>query len=126
MTIQPKPIKIMRNLTVIVFIFVSCVCANVSFAQTASSDSLKQYVGSYKMKGESPFAIYAVTFADGSILGEADSYGANKLVKKDGADKFQSTSSYGSIITFTRNADKKVNGLKMEIQGTEILADKQE
>lgn len=126
MTIQPKPIKIMRNLTVIVFIFVSCVCANVSFAQTASSDSLKQYVGSYKMKGESPFAIYAVTFADGSILGEADSYGANKLVKKDGADKFQSTSSYGSIITFTRNADKKVNGLKMEIQGTEIFADKQE
>jgi hypothetical protein len=116
----------MRNLSVIAFVFVSCVCSNVSFAQAASSDSLKQYVGSYKMKGDSPFAIYAITFADGSIFGEADSYGANKLVKKDGADKFQSTSSYGSIITFIRNADKKVIGLKMEIQGSEIFADKQE
>jgi hypothetical protein len=126
MQFNQKPIQIMRNLTVIVFLFLSCICANVSFAQTASSDSLKQYVGSYKMKGESPFAIYAVTFAEGSILGEADSYGANKLIKKDGADKFQSTSSYGSIITFTRNTDKKVTGLKMEIQGSEIFADKQE
>lgn len=109
----------------ILLLFISCFCANISFAQTASSDSLKQYVGTYKMKDGSPFESYKITFADGSILGEADSYGANKLVKKEGIDKYQSTSSYGSIITFTRNADKKVIGLKMEIQGSEIFADKQ-
>jgi hypothetical protein len=109
----------------ILLLFITCFCANISFAQTASSDSLKQYVGTYKMKGDAPFQLYAITFTDGSISGEADSYGANKLVKQVGIDKFQSTSSYGSIITFTRNADKKVTGLKIEIQGSEILADKQ-
>ena len=109
----------------ITFFFISCFYANVSFAQTATADSLKQYVGAYKMKGDAPFQMYTISFADGSISGEADSYGANKLVKKEGIDKFQSTSSYGSIIIFTRNADKKVTGFKMEIQGTEILADKQ-
>lgn len=106
-------------------LLISCFCANITFAQTAATDSLKQYVGTYKMKGDAPFESYKITFADGSISGEADSYGANKLVKKEGVDKFQSTSSYGSIITFTRNADKKVTGLKMEIQGTEIFAEKQ-
>ena len=106
-------------------LFISCFCANIAFSQTASSDSLKQYVGTYKMKGDAPFQSYTITFADGSISGEADSYGANKLVKQAGIDKFQSTSSYGSIITFIRNADKKVISLKMEIQGTEILAEKQ-
>ncbi|WP_394993533.1 DUF3471 domain-containing protein [Emticicia sp.] len=109
----------------IVLLFISCFCANITFAQTASSDSLKQYVGTYKMKGDSPFQSYNITFADGSISGEADSYGANKLVIQAGTDKFQSTSSYGSIITFTRNTDKKVIGLKMLIEGSEILADKQ-
>lgn len=123
MTNQPKPIKNMKKL--IFALFISCFCANIALAQTAPADSLKEYVGTYKMKGDAPFQSYTITFADGSISGEADSYGANKLVKKEGVDKFQSTSSYGSIITFTRNADKKVTGLKMEIQGSEILADKQ-
>ena len=109
----------------IAFLFISCFCANISFAQTAVADSLKQYVGTYKMKGDAPFQTYTISFADGSISGEADSYGGNKLIKKEGSDKFQSTSSYGSIITFTRNADKKVTGFKMEIQGSAILADKQ-
>ena len=109
----------------IVLIFMSCFCANIAFAQTAQTDSLKQYVGNYKMKGDAPFQSYSITFSENAISGEADSYGANKLVKQAGVDKFQSTSSYGSIITFVRNADKKVVGLKMEIQGSEILADKE-
>ncbi len=123
MKIQPKPILNMKKL--IALLFISCFCANIAFAQTTSADSLKQYVGTYKMKDGSPIENYKITFSDGSISGEADSYGANKLVKQAGIDKFQSTSSYGSIITFIRNADKKVTGLKMEIQGTAILADKQ-
>jgi hypothetical protein len=109
----------------IALLFIACFCVNTAFAQTTSADSLKQYVGTYKMKDGSPFETYKISFSDGSISGEADSYGANKLVKQSGIDKFQSTSSYGSIITFIRNADKKVTGLKMEIQGTAIMADKQ-
>ena len=110
---------------IIIVLFISCFYASISFAQTSSTDSLKQYVGTYKMKGDAPFQSYKITFADGSISGEADSYGANKLVKLAGTDKFQSTSSYASIFTFVRNADKKVTGFKMEIQGTEIFADKE-
>lgn len=107
------------------FFIITFFVANFSFAQTAPSDSLKQYVGTYKMKGDSPFVSYYITFAEGSILGEADNYGANKLVKQAGVDKFQSTSSYGSIITFVRNADRKVTGFKIEIQGTEMIAEKE-
>lgn len=106
-------------------LLIICLGIVTAFAKTPPADSLEQYVGTYKMKGESPFTVYKITFSEGSILGEADDYGANKLVKQAGEDKFQSTSSYGSIITFVRNADKKVVGLKMEIQGTELLADKQ-
>ena len=104
--------------------FFACLCANISLAQSTSADSLKQYVGTYKMKDGAPFETYKITFADGAISGEADSYGANKLVKK-GEDKFQSTSSYASVFTFIRNTDKKITGFKMEIQGNEIFADKQ-
>lgn len=101
-----------------------CVASNFLFAQTSSSDSLQQYVGTYKMKDGSPFEAYKITMSEGSILGEADAYGANKLIKQASVDKFQSTSSYGAIITFIRNAEKKIIGLKMDIQGTVLLADK--
>lgn len=110
----------------LIFTFlIICLGFHFASAQTSPSDSLQQYVGTYKVKDSNPFATYKVKLVDGHLTGEADDYGANKLVKKPEADKFQSTSSYGSIITFTRNSDKKINGLKMEIQGTELEATKE-
>ncbi len=40
-----------KNLILIFFFLIS----QISFAQTASADSLKEYVASYKMKEGSPF-----------------------------------------------------------------------
>lgn len=94
-------------------------------AQTASADSLKAYVGSYTFASGSPIQKYTITAEKGDLFGEADTYGKNKLVKQAKADTYQSTSSYGSIITFVRDAaTKTVSSLSMAIQGTELTAKK--
>ncbi|AKD56542.1 hypothetical protein [Spirosoma radiotolerans] len=94
-------------------------------AQTASADSVKAYTGSYTFASGSPIQKYVITTEKGDLFGEADSYGKNKLVKQAKADTYQSTSSYGSIITFVRDAaTKAVTSLTMAIQGTELTAKK--
>jgi Domain of unknown function (DUF3471) len=87
------------------------------------ADSLAEYVGEYKMSEY--FATYKITLDGGNLYGEADSYGANKLIKQKEADTFVSTSSYGSTIIFTRDATtKKVTGLKLMLQGNEVIGKK--
>ncbi len=93
---------------------------------SGTADSLSEYVGTYKMKDNGYFSAYKITLKEGALYGEADENGANKLLKQDKPDTFKSTSQYGSIITFKRNPDtKKVAGLSLLIQDTEMLADKQ-
>jgi hypothetical protein len=87
------------------------------------ADSLAEYVGEYKMSDF--FGVYKITIDGGDLYGEADSYGANKLIKQKEADTFVSTSSYGSTIIFTRDATtKKVTGLKLMLQGNEVIGKK--
>lgn len=93
-------------------------------AQNATLEALKEYTGEYIIKGEAPFSKYKITLVNNDLFGEADEYGANKLLKQKEADTFLSTSSYGSTIIFIRNADKKVIGLKIILQGNELSADK--
>lgn len=89
----------------------------------ADSTMLKAYAGSYSFSSGSPIQKYVITAEKGELFGEADSYGKNKLLKQGKADTYQSTSSYGSIITFVRDAaTKAVTGLTMAIQGTELSA----
>ena len=103
---------------------------NVANAQTTSATSgdttaLKAYLGSYTLSSGSPIQKYTITAEKGDLFGEADSYGKNKLVKQAKADTYQSTSSYGSMITFVRDATTKaVTGLMMSTQGTELTAKK--
>jgi Domain of unknown function (DUF3471) len=90
----------------------------------APADSLEEYVGTYNFK-DGMFNTYTITLKDGALQGEADSYGVYKLIKKEKPDVFQSTSQYASIITFKRNPDtKKVTGLSLLIQETEMNAEK--
>ena len=101
--------------------------ANVANAQTISSDTtnLKAYLGSYTLSSGSPIQKYTITSEKGDLYGEADSFGKNKLVRQAKADTYQSTSSYGSMITFVRDATTKaVTGLSMSAQGTELTAKK--
>ena len=112
--------KIFLLLAVIGLFSVAASASNPTISTPA--DSLSEYVGTYEMKDASYFAAYIITLKDGVLYGEADSNGANKLVKQKEADKFQSTSSYGSIITFVRNADKTITGLTVNLQGTSLEA----
>lgn len=92
---------------------------------TAPADSLKAYVGTYTFPAGSPVSKFTVTADKGVLYGEADGYGTNKLVKQSKADTYQSTSSYGSIITFVRDATTKaVKELTLAAQGTELSAKK--
>lgn len=101
--------------------------AHLANAQAASADTtnLKAYAGSYTFSSGSPLQKYVISAEKGDLYGEADSYGKNKLVKQAKADTYQSTSSYGSMITFIRDAaTKAITGLTMAIQGTELTAKK--
>lgn len=91
----------------------------------ADSTNLTAYAGSYTFESGSPVSKFAVTAEKGDLYGEADGYGKNKLVKQDKPDTYQSTSSYGSIITFGRDAaTKAITGLVLSAQGTTIAAKK--
>lgn len=121
----------MKKLIPILFLGVSILLmsltnsTSVSYSIT-SEDPLSEYVGTYKMKDNGYFSEFKITSKEGFLYGEADQNGTNKLLKQDKPDTFKSTSQYGSIITFKRNAEsKKIVGLSLLIQDTEMNADKQ-
>jgi len=90
------------------------------FQKQIVADSLDEYLGEYKMKEY--FSVYKITKDGGFLYGEADSYGNNKLLKQKDFDTYVSTSSYGSTIIFTRDAtSRKVTGIKMILQGNEVI-----
>lgn len=93
-------------------------------APAAGSANLTAYTGAYTFESGSPVNTFAVTAEKGDLYGEADNLGKNKLLKQDKADTYQSTSSYGSIITFGRDATKAVTGLVLSARGTTISAKK--
>ncbi len=98
-------------------------CPVASFSM--DPELFKEYVGTYTFTGDSPLNIFIITVKDNDLYGEADSYGANKLLKQSDPDKFLSTSSYGSTIIFLRDKNsKKVTGLQLIIQGTTLEATK--
>lgn len=99
--------------------------AQTSTAPAADSTTLKAYAGTYTFESGSPVQKYTISTEKGALYGEADTMGKNKLVKQDKADTFQSTSSYGSILTFQRDAAAKtVTGFSMAIQGSTLTATK--
>ncbi len=103
--------------------------AAISFkagAQTPAADSLNAYAGTYTFASGSPVNTFVVTVDQGSLYGDVDGNGKNKLLKQPAADTFKSTSSYGSMITFLRDAvTKAVTGFSLVAQGTELSANKE-
>ena len=98
--------------------------ASTSTTVAASSATMAEYAGTYTFAAGSPVSTYSVTIKDGDVYGDAG-MGNYKLIKQAKADQYQSTSSYGSIITFTRDANTKaVTGLTLAAQGQEITATK--
>lgn len=119
----------LRNLLFISFLTLA---ATTTYAQTAPASAtaspdtanLSAYAGTYSFGSGSPINTYTITLKDGSLLGDAG-MGTYKLIKQPKEDQFQSTSSYGSIITFLRNATTKaITGLTIAAQGQEFSATK--
>jgi len=118
---KPKKMSVKKSF---LFGFFLLIFSQISFAQTVSADSLKEFAATYKMKAGAPFENFIVKIQDGYLFGEADGNGSNKLLKQKQNDTFLSTSSYGSTIVFMRDSKNKVIGLKLIIQGTELEAER--
>lgn len=96
---------------------------NQPVVNRADSTDLQAYAGTYLFESGSPINQFVVKLEKGELFGEADAYGANKLLKQEQPDTFKSTSQYGSILTFRRDpATKAVTGFKMAIMGQELVA----
>ncbi len=108
-------------------LFATASNAQTTTAAKTSTDStnLMNYAGSYTFATGSPVQKFTVSVDKGELYGEADTYGKNKLIKQAKADTYQSTSSYGSLITFVRDATTKaITSLTLAAQGTELSAKK--
>ena len=98
----------------------------VPVVASADSANLNAYAGIYTFPSGSPVQKFTVSTEKGELYGEADTYGKNKLVKQAKADTYQSTSSYGSMITFVKDVtNKTITGLTLSAQGTELVAKKE-
>jgi hypothetical protein len=98
----------------------------VPVVASADSANLNAYAGTYTFPSGSPIQKFTVSTEKGELYGEADTFGKNKLVKQAKADTYQSTSSYGSMITFVKDvANKAITGLTLSAQGTELVAKKE-
>lgn len=118
----------MKNLLNLLLVISLLTVAATANAQSTMADStaLQAYAGTYTFESGSPVQKLTVTTEKGELFGEADSNGKNKLVKQDKDDTYKSTSSYGSVITFLRDAaTKAVTGFTMAVQGTELTAKKE-
>lgn len=91
---------------------------------TAAAGNLRDYVGTYTFESGSPLSTYTITVKADELYGDAG-MGTYKLLKQESADQYKSTSSYGSVITFTRDATtKQVTGLSLAAQGQQLSATK--
>lgn len=94
---------------------------------SADTVGLKQYVGTYKFGEGLPLERFVIKLENGSLYGEADTNGSNKLLPQTEKDTFKSTSSYGSIIVFQRDSKTNaVTGLILKIMGQEAPAKKEQ
>ncbi|GAA4467723.1 hypothetical protein GCM10023189_51880 [Nibrella saemangeumensis] len=83
---------------------------------TADDKELQQYAGTYTFTENGTFQKLTITVEKGELYGQVDSNESYKLVKQSEPDSYKSTSTYGSVYTFTRDPNTKaVTGFRMKI-----------
>ena len=89
----------------------------------AQEPKLSDYVGKYKISDFFQEAV--VTEKDGFLFAELDTYGNNKLLKEPQADTFKSTSEYGTVFAFKRDATtQKIVGITLTLMGQSVSGTK--
>lgn len=98
--------------------------SNISTNKVVKADSTEfnDYYGSYKMADNPMVEKMKVFFKEGSLQGEASGYPPTKMTRKK-EDEFEE-SNFGAVITFTRT-DGKVTGIKVAVQGQELVGTKE-
>jgi Domain of unknown function (DUF3471) len=107
----------MKNL-ILSILFVLLWVTNMAKSSKTEEPKLSDFIGTYKM--ETFFELATITEKDGFLYAELDGYGVNKLIKQPETDTFKSTSSYGTIFIFQRDASNKVVGVKLKIMDNEV------
>jgi len=102
-----------------IFSLVTLIC----FANLRGQDTtLNEYVGTYKFPEGSVVLSVDIKIENGVLM--ANSSAGSSALEKIAKDTFNLVSYSGSVY-FTRDADKKVNGIKIEVQDT-VLEGKKE
>ena len=94
----------------------------ISKVIVADSTEFNEYYGNYKMIDNQIVEKMKVFFKAGDLYGQASGYPETKLTRKKG-DEFEETN-FGAVITFTR-VDGKINGIKVSVQGQDLLGSKE-
>jgi hypothetical protein len=99
--------------------FVFC----LSVSALAQQDTLQQYAGKYKFPEGSPVTEVEVVYADGAL--SMNSAAGSSALRFEKGDEFTIVSFNGTAV-FTRNADKKIIGVHVEVMGTVLDGTKEE
>lgn len=88
-----------------------------------AADPLKEYTGKYRFSAGSVITEVNVVF-DNGVLSLTSSMGAT-AIQKATADTF-SIPNYNGTAIFTRNEQKKINGIKIDVMGISLEGVKEE
>lgn len=80
--------------------------------------AMDQYLGTFTFDA-APFSELIVTMKDGKLHGNAVGQGEAAMLKTATADEFE-IEGYDGTATFTRNAEGKISGVSLMIQGSEM------
>jgi hypothetical protein len=96
-------------------IFLSALFAMTVCIASAQVDSLQQYTGKYKFAEGSPVSFVTISIENGGLYATSDA--GNSTMTRTDADVF-TIDAFAGIATFRRNTDKKVVGVKIEVEDT--------
>lgn len=100
------------------------VCKVAAGHVAADSTAWTQYAGTYSFPEGSPASAVTITLDKGELYGEVDGYGKYKILRQTEENSFKSTSSYGTVYIFQRDANKNVTGVLLQVMGQELVATK--
>jgi hypothetical protein len=113
----------MKNLLV-AFMAIGLVLVGLTSSVSANVEGLQDYVGNYTFKEGSPVPSVEVKVVKDKLVSTAPDGSEFTLEKdKEKADTFI-IAELGATVTFTRNADKKVTGMKVSMEDGDLVADK--
>jgi hypothetical protein len=117
--------KIMKNLlTAFMAIGLVLFGLGVTVSVSANAEGLEDYVGNYTFKEGSPIPSTTIKIVKEKLIAAGPDGNEFELEKvKDKADTF-TIAELGAEIVFSRNADKKVTGMKVSLEDGDIEATK--